>query len=137
VSGADELRLFWRRALVLAAVIILGLAAGLYAGVAGSLMDGRAAAYGWLLGSAVSVLRFALTYRTLQAGIAPGRLIRVRLFNYALSAAALVLAFACRPTINPLAAAVGLLAMNAAVVLAEVLFGGKALDSSPPADDNP
>lgn len=133
MNGNEELKSFWRRALVLAAVITGCVAAGLYFGLA----DGRAAVLGWLLGSATSVLRFALTYRTLRAGIAPGPMVRVRLLNYGLSAAALAVAFACRPAVNPLAAAVGLLAMNAAVVLAGVLWRGKTLENSPPGADNP
>ncbi len=113
--GRSELEAFWGHSTRIAQVLALVGAGGLY------LLAGRELALGLLLGAIVSMLRFWLRYRAMRRGTSPGALIRIRLFAYALSGAALGLAFSCPGVFSPWAAIPGLLVMNIAVVAAELL----------------
>ncbi len=121
-GGTEQLRAFWQRSVRLAHLFIALGAVALYFG----LRDGRAAALGLILGGAASVLRFNLRYRALLRLGAVGPLVRVRLMTYALNAAVLAVAFGFRETISPWTTATGLLAMNAAVIAAELLDRSKS-----------
>ena len=118
-SDADQaLKAFWRRATRLARVGLLGGAAALYTLAPG----GRALALGLLLGGTASMLRFQLSYNVMRRGGSAGAMVRTRVLNYAISGAALVAAFAVPQTFSPWTAVPGLLAMNAAVIAAELLW---------------
>jgi len=116
---ADQaLKAFWQRATRLARYGLLGAAAALYALAPG----GRALALGLLVGGTASMLRFQISYTVLRAGGSAAALVRTRMLNYAISGAALVLAFAAPQTFSPWTTVPGLLAMNAAVIAAELLW---------------
>jgi hypothetical protein len=132
-SGEERLLSFWQAARRLAGAIILGGAAVCLV----ALPDGRAAALGWVLGGAVSVLRYTVYFRALGRMQSPGPLVRARLVMYAMSAAALAVAFASRGTVSLLATAAGLLAMNAAVFIAGILTGRRESEHSPSPADTP
>lgn len=109
---------FWKRAVRLAQVVLLVGAVVLY------FAGGRALALGFVAGTGVSVLRFHLRYRALMRGRSAGALVRLRLLTYALSAAALGLAFWLPHLFSPWSTAPGLLVMNVCIIVAELTFSG-------------
>jgi hypothetical protein len=132
-SGEERLLSFWRMARRLAGAMVPGGAAILYF----ALPNGRAAALGWILGGAVSILRYTVYFRALGRMTSPGPAVRARLIMYAMSGAALAVAFAFRGTFSLLATAAGLLAMNAAVFIAGVLTGRREAGQIPSPADPP
>ncbi len=113
-----DLQSFWKRAVRLAKVLLVVGSAALY------VVGGRALALGLVLGAGVSVVRFDLRYRALLKGRPAATLVRLRLASYALSAAALGLAFGFPHLFSPWSAAPGLLAMNLCVIVAEMTVRG-------------
>jgi hypothetical protein len=132
-DGERRLLSFWRTARLLALVLVLGGAAVAWF----ALREGRPVALGWLLGGMVSILRYSLYFRALGRMVSPGVVIRARLVMYALSGAALAVAFALPGRFSLLGTAAGLLAMNAAVFFAGLVTGRRELDQCPSAADGP
>lgn len=121
-AGERELCEFWRRAVRVAlGLLVLGTGALLLLP-----RHGLPLAFGLLLGGAVSLLRFNLRFRALAAARTAGPLVRQRLFGYGLNALVLGAAFWRPETASPWTTAAGLLAMNVAVVAAELLGPRKA-----------
>lgn len=81
--------------------------------------EGRTLALGLLLGSAAGIARFRLSLSVLLRGPTSGAMVRARLMGYGISAVALLIAFLLRDTISPWTTAVGLLVMNAALLLTD------------------
>lgn len=112
----DELARFWKRAVNLSHLITgLGAIVLLFA-----LPQGRAAAVGLIVGGLAGVLRWRLRYGAVRR-MDRGALVRSRLIGYAVSGAALALAFGLRQIIWPWSTVAGLLVMNVAVVTTELL----------------
>jgi len=109
---------FWRWAVRLAQVALLVGSVLLY------FFGGRALALGFVVGTGVSVARFHLRYSALLKGPSTGALVRLRLLSYAMSAAALGLAFWLPHLFSPWSTAPGLLVMNACVIVAELTCTG-------------
>jgi len=127
----QELMAFWHRSVRTAVAVVLAGAALLWASFP---VAGPALARGLLLGGATSLLRFQLSFRAMRRSPDAARLVRVRLLTYVLSGAALALAFWRRERISPWSAGAGLLAMNGAIVLTELLSGrerGQGTRSAP------
>jgi hypothetical protein len=118
-TGKKQLLEFWRRSVRLAVGLALAGALALWAlwpqdWPAGT---GRSLALGLLLGSAAGVARFRLSLGVLLGGPSRAAMVRSRLMGYGVSAAALLVAFLFRSAISPWTCAVGLLVMNAALLL--------------------
>jgi hypothetical protein len=133
-DGEQRLLSFWRTARRLAVAIVLGGAAVLYVAAP----EGRPVALGWVLGGAVSILRYTAYFRALgRIAASPGAVVRARLIMYAMSGAALAVAFAFAETFSLFGTAAGLLAMNAAVFVAGLLTGRRELEQCPGTADGP
>jgi hypothetical protein len=119
-TGTDQLLDFWRRSVRLAVAVTLAAGAALWVLWPQEwLFEGRALALGLVLGSAAGVARFRLSLRTLLKGPTSAGMVRARLLGYGISAAALLVAFLLRDAVSPWACAVGLLMMNAALVITD------------------
>ena len=126
MASERHTKAFWRRANRLATSIALVGGVVLYI----AFEDGRALAMGLLLGALVSLLRFRLRYRAVTSGASKGALLRTGFFSYGLSAAGLALAFGFPDTFSPWTTIAGLFAMNAALILAELLTPREGAPSS-------
>lgn len=115
-KAESQLQSFWRRANLLASTMVLVGAVALLIAAP----HGEALAMGLLLGGISSIARYRLTYRALRRGDRSG-LVRTRMLNYALSAAVLAVAFVWSDAFSPWTAAPGLLAMNVALILTDLL----------------
>jgi hypothetical protein len=123
VTGeAQELAAFFRRAVRTAQALVLGGAALMYF----LLSNGKALALGLLLGGAVSIVRYDLSFRVMAKSPPASTLVRTRLITYVLSGTALALAFWQRQQINPWTTAIGLFAMNGTIVATEWLSRRRA-----------
>jgi hypothetical protein len=118
-TGKQQLLEFWKRSVRLAVAVTLAVALALWVfWPADWPFQGRSLALGLLLGSIAGVARFRLSLRTLLRNPTSGAMVRSRLLGYGISAAALLIAFLLEP-ISPWACALGLLVMNAALVLTD------------------
>lgn len=118
-NDRTEAAAFWRRASRIAQALALTAAGALY------FLAGREYALGLLLGAIVSMVRFRLRYRAMLQSPTAGGLVRLRLITYAMSGAALAVAFLWPAVFNPWGAIPGLLVMNVSVIAAELLDRSK------------
>ena len=114
-TGQQQLLEFWKRSVRLAVAVTLAVALALWALWPS---EGRPLALGLLLGSMAGIARFRLSLGTLLRGPTSAAMVRSRLLGYGISAAALLIAFLLEP-ISPWTCALGLLVMNAALLLTD------------------
>jgi len=122
----DELQAFWQRSVRLAQGALLVGAFVLYVAVPEL---GTPLALGLLLGGMASIRRYRLSLRALLSGQA-GAMVRTRMLNFAISGAALGLAFWQKDVFSPWSTAAGLLVMNGSIVIVAARSPKKPADTN-------